>query len=166
MGFNTSDRQQEENTDSVEMKSLLSRVEPEDLVSFGFIPEFIGRLPMTTVLEELTVDQMVDVMVNTRNALTLQYQKIFALEGVELKFTRESLRAMAAMAIKKGTGVRALRGLIERMMMNTMFELSDQTVDSIVEITPEVVLGKEKPIIIPKKKMHANKLGKPQEESK
>ena len=166
MGFNTSDRQQEENTDSVEMKSLLSRVEPEDLVSFGFIPEFIGRLPMTTVLEELTVDQMVDVMVNTRNALTLQYQKIFALEGVELKFTRESLRAMAALAMKKGTGVRALRGLIERMMMNTMFELSDQTVDSIVEITPEVVLGKEKPIIIPKKKMHANKLGKPQEESK
>lgn len=127
---------------------LLHLVEPEDLITFGFIPEFVGRLPMTTILEPLTEDQMLEVMLSTKNALTLQYEKLFAMEGVKLVFEKDALRAIVRQAIKKGTGVRALRGLMERLMMNTMFELSSDVAGSTVTITPEIVAGKKKPAFV------------------
>ena len=150
MGF--TNKSAEDSHEEKQSLSLFKQVEPEDLVSFGFIPEFVGRLPMVTLLEELTVEQMVEVMTTTRNALTLQYEKLFAMDGFSLRFTPESLKALAAQAIEKGTGVRALRGLMERLMMNTMFELSSLPEGATVMITSDVVRGKEKPVLIKKKK--------------
>ncbi len=150
MGF--TNKSTEDTVEENQSPSLYKQVEPEDLVSFGFIPEFVGRLPMVTLLEELTVEQMVEVMTTTRNSLTLQYEKLFAMDGFSLRFTPESLKTLAAQAIEKGTGVRALRGLMERLMMNTMYELSSLPEGATVMITSDVVRGKEKPILIKKKK--------------
>jgi hypothetical protein len=88
---------------------ILELVEPEDLLQFGFIPEFIGRLPLVTVLAELTQDQLVSILTDTRNALIKQFAKLMAMDGVDLEFTPDALQALAAQAIKKGTGSRALR---------------------------------------------------------
>ena len=95
---------------------------------------------------------MVDVMTSTRNALTLQYEKLFALDGLSLRFTPESLKTLAAQALEKGTGVRALRGILERMMMNTMYELPSFPEGSTLMITSDVVRGKSRPVLIKKKK--------------
>jgi len=124
---------------------LLKQIEPEDLVTFGFIPEFIGRLPMVTILDELDQKQLVQVMTSTKNALTLQYQKLFAMEGVKLTFETDALSALAEKAIKKGTGVRALRGIIERLVMDAMFDLPEHSENQQVIITKEIVAGKQKP---------------------
>ncbi len=150
MGF--TNKSAENSHEEKQSLSLFKQVEPEDLVTFGFIPEFVGRLPMVTLLEELTVEQMVEVMTTTRNALTLQYEKLFAMDGFSLRFTPESLKTLAAQALEKGTGVRALRGLMERLMMNTMYELSSLPEGATVMITSDVVRGKEKPVLIKKKK--------------
>ncbi len=122
-------------------------VEPEDLISFGFIPEFVGRLPMTTVLEELTEDQLISILTETRNALVKQYRKLLLMEGVELEFTPDALRELAAQAIKKGTGARALRSLLEKLMLDVMYEApaSDDIVS--VTVTRPAVLGEAKPLI-------------------
>lgn len=150
MGF--TNKSGEESIEEIHSHSPYKLVEPEDLVAFGFIPEFVGRLPMVTLLDELTEDQMVEVMTTTRNALTLQYEKLFAMDGLSLRFTPESLKTLAGQAIEKGTGVRALRGLMERIMLNTMYELSSLPEGATVMITSDVVRGKEKPIVIKKKK--------------
>ena len=98
MGF----RAAEESTRTAEInrEEILQFVEPEDLLSFGFIPEFIGRLPMVTVLAELTEDQLVSILTETKNALTKQYCKLMAMEGVELEFSADALQELAAQAIK------------------------------------------------------------------
>ena len=150
MGF--TNQSTEEAAGEAKPPSVYKQVEPEDLITFGFIPEFVGRLPMVTVLEELTEEQMVEVMTSTRNALTLQYEKLFALDGLSLRFTPESLKTLAAQALEKGTGVRALRGILERMMMNTMYELPSFPEGSTLMITSDVVRGKSRPVLIKKKK--------------
>src|SRR5690606_10389568 len=121
MGFNTGDAGQIAAT--IERYKVLQLVEPEDLISFGFIPEFVGRLPVITALEELTEDQLVQILTETRNALTKQYAKLMAMDGVELQFTPEALRELARRALKKGTGARALRTLLEKLMLDVMFEI-------------------------------------------
>ena len=125
---------------------MLQLVEPEDLIAFGFIPEFVGRLPMTTVLEELTEDQLVSILTETKNALIKQYSKLLAMEGVELEFTPDALRELAAQAIKKGTGARALRSLLEKFMLDVMYDAP--TNDDIVgvTVTRPAVLGEAKPL--------------------
>ena len=132
---------------AINREEVLQHVEPEDLLGFGFIPEFIGRLPMLTVLAELTEDQLVSILTNTRNALTKQYTKLMAMEGVELEFTGDALHELAVQAIKKGTGARALRSLLERLMLDIMYEVpsSDDIVH--VHITQPVVAGQCKPLI-------------------
>jgi len=132
---------------TVSREEVLQHVEPEDLLSFGFIPEFIGRLPMLTVLAQLTEDQLVSILTNTRNALTKQYTKLMAMEGVELEFSEDALHELAIQAIKKGTGARALRSLLERLMLDVMYEVpsSDDIVH--VQITQPVVAGQIKPLI-------------------
>ena len=150
MGF--TNQSTEEAAGEAKPPSVYKQVEPEDLITFGFIPEFVGRLPMVTVLEELTEEQMVEVMTSTRNALTLQYEKLFALDGLSLRFTPESLKTLAAQALEKGTGVRALRGILERMMMNTMYELPSVPEGSTLKITSDVERGKSRPVLIKKKK--------------
>ena len=127
-------------------REALKHVEPEDLLSYGFIPEFIGRLPMITALEELTEKQLVAILTETRNALTKQYQKLLWLEGVELEFTRDALQELAAQAIKKGTGARALRGQLERLMLDLMYEIPGTNEIESVKITRKTVQGKSKPV--------------------
>jgi ATP-dependent Clp protease ATP-binding subunit ClpX len=145
MGFNAVERARK--ADSIERAHILQQVEPEDLLSFGFIPEFIGRLPMVTVLSELTEDQLVSVLTEPKNALAKQFTKLMALEGVELELSPEALRELAQLAIKKGTGARALRGLLEKIMLDVMYDVPSSDDILTVKITRGVVLGESKPII-------------------
>src|SRR6185295_11189300 len=109
-------------------------------LSFGFIPEFVGRLPMVTVLEELTEEQLVLILSDTKSALTKQFAKLLAMDGVDLEFTPDALRELAAQAIKKGTGARALRSLLEKLMLDVMFEIPNSDITG-CKITRQVVLG-------------------------
>lgn len=115
---------------------ILSRVEPEDLVRYGLIPEFIGRLPVVSVLRELDAQQLEHVLTKTKNSLTKQYEKLFALEGVKLSFTRDAIIAIAEKAIALKTGARALRSIMEKLMLEIMYELPD------MEDVEEVVIGR------------------------
>ena len=126
---------------------MLSHVEPEDLLNAGFIPEFVGRLPIVTTLAELTEDQMVSILTEPKNALTKQFAKLMAMEGVELEFTPDARRELAAQALKKGTGARALRGLIEKLMLDVMFDAPDNGDIAHVKITRAVVRGESQPIV-------------------
>ena len=126
---------------------ILQHVEPEDLLNFGFIPEFIGRLPVVTTLAELTEEQLVSILTDPKNALTKQYAKLMAMEGVELEFTPDALRELAAQALKKGTGARALRSLLEKLMLDLMYEAPDGSDIIHVKITRPVVHGESKPIV-------------------
>jgi ATP-dependent Clp protease ATP-binding subunit ClpX len=126
---------------------MLSHVEPEDLLNAGFIPEFVGRLPIVTTLAELTEDQMVSILTEPKNALTKQFAKLMAMEGVELEFTPDARRELAAQALKKGTGARALRGLIEKLMLDVMFDAPDNASIAHVKITRQVVRGESEPIV-------------------
>jgi ATP-dependent Clp protease ATP-binding subunit ClpX len=130
-----------------ERNADILHIEPEDLLNFGFIPEFIGRLPVITTLTELTEEQLVAILVEPKNALTKQFCKLLAMEGADLEFTPDALRELAAQAIKKGTGARALRGLIERLMLDVMYDVPDNEEISHVKITRPVVLGESKPIV-------------------
>jgi len=145
MGFNASE--QGSKTATVERDKIVQHVEPEDLLAFGFIPEFIGRLPMVTVLEELTEDQLVSILTETRNALTKQFSKLLAMDGVELEFTPDALRELATQAIKKGTGARALRSLLEKIMLDVMFDTPTSDDIAAVKVTRPVVLGETQPLI-------------------
>ncbi|MBM3821829.1 MAG: ATP-dependent Clp protease ATP-binding subunit ClpX [Verrucomicrobia bacterium] len=131
----------------LELPNVTRMLEPEDLLSFGFIPEFIGRLPVVSVLEELTEEQLVNVLTEPRNALTKQFKKLMAMDGVDLQFSPDALTELAAQARKKGTGARALRGLIEKLMLEMMYEVpADESIASIT-ITRSVVLGESKPLV-------------------
>lgn len=145
MGFNAVE--QGHKAASVERAQILQHIEPEDLLGFGYIPEFIGRLPMMTVLSELTEDQLVSILTDPKNALIKQFAKLMAMEGVELEFSADALGELAAQALKKGTGARALRGLLEKMMLEVMFEVPSSDDVLSVKITRNVVLGESKPII-------------------
>src|SRR3989441_3734984 len=133
--------------DAIDRSEILQFVEPEDLLSFGFIPEFIGRLPMVTVLVELTEAQLVSILTDTRNALTKQYAKLLAMEGVELEFSKDALRELAVQAIKKGTGARALRSLLEKLMLDVMYDVPNSDDILHINITRQVVSGETKPLI-------------------
>src|SRR5438128_9421170 len=145
MGFGAVD--QAHKAASVDSREILQFVEPEDLLGYGFIPEFIGRLPMVTVLDELTEDQLVSILTEPKNALTKQYQKLLAMEGVQLEFVPDALRELAVQALKKGTGARALRALIERLMLDVMYDIPSTDNVLAVTITRPAVLGESKPFI-------------------
>jgi len=144
MGFHR-EPNQDATKDGAKKNAIFHAMEPEDLVSYGFIPEFIGRVPMNTVLEELSEDQLVAILTKTRNALTKQYAKLLALENVNLDFTPDALKALARQAIKKGTGARALRGMLEKLMLDIMYEAPSRDDIEGVKITRAAVEGKSKP---------------------
>ena len=102
--------------------NYLAKLEPEDLLKFGLIPEFVGRIPITASLHELTEDELVRIMVEPRNAIVRQYEKLLAMEGVKLRFEDSALKAIAKQAVEKGTGARGLRSIIEHIMLDVMFE--------------------------------------------
>ncbi len=119
IGFGTDSREAEKVTD----KNILQHVIPEDLLKFGLIPEFIGRLPVMTALEKLDEDDLVRILTEPKNALVKQYQELIRLDGSKLTFTDGALRAMAQLAIKRNTGARGLRSIIEDVMRDVMFDL-------------------------------------------
>jgi len=127
---------------------LVANVEPEDLLRYGLIPELIGRLPVVSPLDRLSREAMKSVLLNPRNALTKQYKKLFELEGVKLTLEDEALDELVKRAMKRDTGARALRSIIENVMNDIMFELPDMKDIEEVVITKAVVTGDEKPKII------------------
>ena len=128
--------------------SMLQRVEPDDLVRFGLIPEFIGRLPVMAVLDPLDEAALIDILMKPKNALTKQYQKLFSYENVELKFEDSALRAIAQEAIKRNTGARGLRGVIESAMLDIMYEIPSKNDVKEVVITAEVITSGVKPTVV------------------
>jgi ATP-dependent Clp protease ATP-binding subunit ClpX len=127
---------------------LLSDARPEDLLKFGFIPEFIGRLPVLATLSELDEEAMVQILKEPKNALIKQYQKLLEMEYVKLKFTDGSLVAIAREALKRKTGARGLRSILENAMLDIMYEIPSQTLIKEVVINDDVINRKEKPIIV------------------
>ena len=131
---------------------VLKDVEPEDLLKFGLIPEFIGRLPIISTLEDLDENTLVKILEEPKNSLTKQYCKLFDIEGVKLNFAKEALKAIAEKAIKRKTGARGLRSIIEEILLETMFELPSMEGVEEVVINKEVVNGNSKPLLIYSKK--------------
>jgi len=127
--------------------AVLRQVEPEDLLNYGLIPEFIGRLPMVSVLDELSEEELVSVLTETKNALTKQYTKLFAMDNVGLTFTKDALKALAQEAVRKGTGARALRAILEKLMLDLMYDLPSR--EDILEVTINraAIDGKKSPLI-------------------
>ncbi|MEC7802194.1 MAG: ATP-dependent Clp protease ATP-binding subunit ClpX [Verrucomicrobiota bacterium] len=130
-------------------EDLLSDVRPEDLVKYGLIPEFIGRLPIVSVLEELTQPELVRVLKETKNSLLKQYRKLFLMEGAELHFTREAILEICEHAIQMKTGARALRSIMENIMLDVMYDLPSIKEPSKVTISAAVVRGKGKAKVLP-----------------
>jgi ATP-dependent Clp protease ATP-binding subunit ClpX len=126
-------------------EELMRTIAPEDLVRFGMIPEFIGRLPVISVLDPLTEEDLVRVLVKTKNAIVKQYTKLFAMDGVKLRFTDDAIRAIAKQAIELKTGARALRAIMEKMMLEVMFELPQCEDVTEVSIDAGVVAGRKRP---------------------
>ena len=127
---------------------LLTDVEPEDLMKYGLIPEFVGRLPVVATLDELDEDALVTILVEPRNALTKQYHKLFEMEGCELEFREDALRAVAARAMQRKTGARGLRTILESVLLDTMYELPAMTNATKVVVDEGVVTGETKPYVI------------------
>ncbi len=126
----------------------LKKLEPDDLVRFGLIPEFIGRLPVVAVLDQLTEDALVDILVRPKNALTKQYQKLFEYENVDLRFTDDALRSIAKQAIQRNTGARGLRSVIEGAMLDIMYEIPSKGNVKECIIDEGVILKTEKPRLV------------------
>ena len=143
IGFGTNS-----STKKNDKKSLMQQIIPEDLMKFGLIPEFIGRLPILTSLEKLNEHDLVRILTEPKNALVKQYQKLMSLDNVELKFTQNALSEMAKMAIRRNTGARGLRSIIENTMMDVMYETpSNKNIKKVI-ITGNTVKGTGKPEIV------------------
>ena len=127
---------------------VLREVQPEDLLKFGLIPEFIGRLPVIATLGELSVEALVDILKKPKNALVKQYQKLFDFENVKLRFTEGALMAIAKEAIKRKSGARGLRAIMESIMLDVMYEIPSQSDVSECIISEEVVINRESPILL------------------
>ena len=127
--------------------SILCRVQPEDLLHYGLIPEFIGRLPVISSLRKLTEDELIEILTEPRNALTKQYAKQLAMNGVKLKITPDALRALAEEAVRRGTGARALRSIFEKMMLDVMFEIPSRDDIDLVTINEETVREEIPPVL-------------------
>jgi len=127
---------------------VLRDVEPEDLLKFGLIPEFIGRLPVLASLEDLDEDALVQILTEPKNALVKQYQRLFDMEGVQLNFTEDALSAIAVKAIQRKTGARGLRSIMENILLNSMYELPSMDSVEEIAINREVVEGRAQPLQI------------------
>ncbi len=128
--------------------SVLPTVEPEDLVQYGLIPEFVGRLPVLAILESLDEEALMSILVEPKNALTKQYHRLFELEGAELEFREDALRAIAKKAMKRKTGARGLRTILEKVLLDTMYDLPSMENVSKVVLDEQVVEGECDPYII------------------
>lgn len=134
--------------DKKALSEALSLVEPEDLIKFGLIPEFVGRLPVVATLEELDEDALVSILTEPKNALTKQYSKLFEMENVTLEFRKEALRAVAKKALERKTGARGLRTILEQVLLDTMYDLPSMEGVSKVVIDEGVINGDSRPLLI------------------
>jgi ATP-dependent Clp protease ATP-binding subunit ClpX len=134
--------------DDKPLGELLAQVQPEDLLKFGLIPEFIGRLPIVATLEELTEEDFVRILTTPKNALVRQYQKYFDFEKVKLKFTDAALRAIAQEALRRNTGARGLRSIMEEIMLDTMYELPSRNDVQECMVTEEAVARRQQPALL------------------
>ena len=144
MGFGADIRRRDERSTS----DLLTEVQPEDLLKFGMIPEFIGRLPVIATLEELDEGALVRILREPKNALTRQYQKLFEMENVHLRFTEGALAAISNEALKRRSGARGLRAILENIMLDVMFEIPSQPTIKEVVISEDVVRNREHPLVV------------------
>lgn len=143
IGFGASVKSKEE----VKTGEMLKKLEPEDLVKFGLIPEFVGRLPVIATLEDLDESALIKILTEPKNALVKQYQKLFDMEGVELKFSDGALKAIADKAIERKTGARGLRAILEETLMDLMFDVPSMEDLTSVTITEKVVKDGNKPLM-------------------
>ena len=127
---------------------LLQDVEPEDLIKYGLIPEFVGRLPVVATLEELDEEALISILQEPKNALTKQYRKLFDMEDVELEFREDALRAVAQRAMKRKTGARGLRTILESVLLDTMYDLPSSSTAKKVVLDGAVVNGETQPYVI------------------
>jgi ATP-dependent Clp protease ATP-binding subunit ClpX len=127
---------------------ILREIEPEDLLRFGLIPEFVGRLPVLATLEDLDEAALMKILTEPKNALAKQYQRLFEMEDTKLTFTEDALRGVANKAIKRKTGARGLRSILESILLDTMFELPGVANLEEVVINAEVVEGRARPLFI------------------
>lgn len=150
LGFDVdeSDKNAPKKTKEEHLTELLHKVEPQDLMKYGLIPEFMGRLPVSAVLDELSEESLISILTEPRNALGKQYEKLFELEGVELKFTVGALHAIAKEAMKRKTGARGLRAILEHSMLDTMYEMPSLSNVKECVINEDVILKGAKPIIV------------------
>jgi ATP-dependent Clp protease ATP-binding subunit ClpX len=145
LGFASSEADAEREFVAADDPNIIVRVEPEDLLKYGMIPEFVGRLPVVATLSALTEPELVTILTSTRNALVKQYQQLFKMENVELVFTDDALHALAVKALGKGTGARGLRAILETLMVNIMFEVPSRGDVETCTITADVVEGRVAP---------------------
>lgn len=131
-----------------DIKEIYSALEPEDLIKYGLIPEFIGRLPVVVSLEELSREAMVRILTKPKNALVKQYKELFRLDGIDLEFEDEALEAIADLAIKRKTGARGLRTILEKMMLSTMYESPSRKDIEKCIVTKEVVSDNKEPTLV------------------
>jgi len=145
IGFSAEVKSKDEKKSAAE---VLHQVEPEDLIKYGLIPEFVGRLPVLAVLDELDESQLVQILLEPKNALTKQYSKLFEMESCELEFRDEALSAIAQKAVERKTGARGLRSILEECLLDTMYELPSLSDTSKVVVDETSVSGESKPLVI------------------
>ena len=145
MGFNAPLKRRDKEATAA---MLMQNLEPEDLVRYGLIPEFVGRLPILALLEELDEEALISILTDPKNALVKQYQKLFALEGVTLEFRTEALRAIAKKALTRKTGARGLRSILEQILLDTMYELPSMSGVKKVVVDAAVVESGTKPLLV------------------
>jgi ATP-dependent Clp protease ATP-binding subunit ClpX len=146
IGFNAEIRR----TDDKALGEVLGKVLPEDLLKYGLIPEFVGRLPVITSVDNLDEDSLVDILTQPKNALVKQYQRFFEFDGVELEFTDDAMRAIAVQAIMRGTGARGLRAIMEEVLLNVMYELPSREDVTKCLVDEDVVLTGVNPTLVPR----------------
>ena len=144
MGFGAEVKSKEDRN----IGEILRMMMPEDLLKFGLIPEFVGRLPVTVTLESLDENALVKILTEPKNALVKQYQKLLELDGVQLEFKDEALRAVAQAALKRKTGARGLRSIIEEVMCNVMYDVPSRTDVNKCIVTRECIVNKDEPILV------------------
>lgn len=147
-GANAKNAKDFDKTKKDEKRSLLSMVQPEDLLKFGLIPEFIGRLPMVAVLDDLNEAALIKILVEPKNALTKQYKKLFDMENVQLRFSEGALLAIAKQAIERKAGARGLRAILESIMLDVMYEIPSEPDIKEVIVSEDTVVKGEKPLIV------------------
>ncbi len=144
MGFSADIKSEKEE----QVGDILVHVQPEDLIKYGLIPEFVGRLPVIATLGELTEEELVTILTEPKNALVKQYKKLFEMENINLRFTDGALRAIAQEAMRRKSGARGLRSILENIMLDIMYEIPSQTDIQECVISEDVILRKERPLML------------------